>query len=92
MSVILYMESSSLYTFFIAVGSIALVLLVVLLGVILFYTISILRIIREITILARTKAEGFSIRMSDLKRYVGGATVLKVLMFFFRNRKGPKLE
>jgi hypothetical protein len=81
------MDSSSLHTFFIAVGSIALVLLVVLLGVVLFYTVSILRIIREITILAKTKAQGLSIKVTDLKKYIGGATVLKLLTLFFRRGK-----
>lgn len=80
--------SSPLHTFFIAVGSVALVLLVLLLSVVLFYTISVLRIIHEITILARKKAEGLSIRVTDLKKYVGGATVLKVLTYFFRRRRG----
>jgi hypothetical protein len=81
------MEPSSLHTFFIAVGSVALILLVILLGIILFYTVSILRIIREITILAKTKAQGLSIKVTDLKKYIGGATVLKLLTFFFRRRK-----
>ncbi len=86
------MESSPLYTFFIAIGSVALVLLVILLGVVLFYTVSILRIIREVTILARTKALGLSIKLTDLKKYVGGATALKILTFFFRSRKARKLK
>jgi hypothetical protein len=86
------METSSLYTFFTVIGSVALVLLVILLGIVLFYTVSILRVIREITILARTKAQGLSIKVTDLKKYVGGATVLKLLTLFFRTRKAKKLK
>jgi hypothetical protein len=82
------MDSTSLHTFFIAIGSVALVLLVILLAVVLFYTISILRIIHEITILARTKAKGLSIKVTDLKKYVGGTTALRLLMLFFRRRRG----
>ena len=84
------MEPISLSTFFIGIGSVALVLLVILLGVVLFYTVSILRIIHEITILARAKTQGLSIKITDLKKYVGGATILKILMFFFRSKKGAK--
>lgn len=82
--------SSSLHTFFIAVGSVALVLLVILLSVVLFYTISILRIIYEVVVLARKQVDGVSLKVSDMKRYVGGMTAVRLLTYFFK-KKGKKL-
>jgi hypothetical protein len=85
---LVYMDASFLHTFFIAVGSTALVLLVVLLGVVLFYTISILRIIYEVVILAKKQASGIALKVDDVKKYVGGSMAIRILTFFFR--KGVK--
>lgn len=81
------METGILSQIFLTVGTVALVLLVVFLCVVLFYTISILRIIYEVVILARKKADGFAIKADDIKKYVGGSTVIRLLMLFFSARK-----
>lgn len=81
------MEAITLTQVFMTVGTIALIILVVFLSVVLFYTISILRIIYEVVILARKKADGFSIKADDIKKYIGGSTVIRILMLFFNARR-----
>jgi hypothetical protein len=76
---------------FIFLATVIVAIFTILLGVILFYTIVILRIIYEVVVLARKQMNGFSLKMSDMKRYMGGMTAVRILTYFFR-KKGKKLS
>jgi hypothetical protein len=78
---------TSLHTALVILAIFALILLIGVLCAVLFYTISILRVIREVVVLAQKKAQGLSIKASDLKRYVGGTFALRLLFRLFGRGK-----
>ncbi len=84
------MESFIHSDIFLFLATVIVAIFAVLFGVILFYTITILRIIYEVVILTRKQLDGVSLKMSDMKKYVGGMTAVRLLTYFFR-KKGKKL-
>lgn len=69
-------------------GSVALIIFLTLFGTILFYTITILRIIYEVVTLAKKQATDLSVKAEDIKKYVGGSMMIRLLMLFFRRKSG----
>jgi dolichol kinase len=81
------MDTITFLDILIFLGSVAAIVLLVLFGVILLYTIRILRSIYELIGLAKKQADGLSVRTDDIKKYLGGSTLIRLVLFFFRRKK-----